>query len=92
MVIYTVKRATASGSDVFVMCSSRAKAIYAVLDNDKILAISWDNGDVCIEKSKVSLNDWVNYIARLASGSFDHRYPLVFIAQNCSYTIDSAII
>ena len=92
MTVYTVKRASANSSDIFVMCSSLHKAIYAILDNEKILAVSWDNGDICIEKSKVSLNEWLNCVARLTGGSFDHRYPPVFIAQNCSYTIEQHFI
>lgn len=92
MGVYIVKRTTANDSEIYTVCSSLYKAIYAIFRNEKILAVSWDNGNVCIEKSKVSLNEWLNYIARLTGGAFDHSYPPIFIAQNCSYMIEQHFI
>ena len=93
MTVYTVKRATSSSADDFIMCSSRRKAIYAILGDADILAISWNNGENLIEKDAMSLNNWVNHIDELARGAIDcDDYPLVFIAQHRSYVINMNVI
>lgn len=93
MTVYSVKRADSNSADDFIMYSSRRKAIYAILGDADILAISWNNGENIIEKNTMSLNNWVNRIDELARGVIDcDDYPLVFIAQRRSYVINAHMI